>query len=126
MYLFRLIGVSLIALGLTLSGFTPHSFATMAGTPGHTAHHGTSVEKYANLAIDAEDCPHVASHDTANHPSDDTAYKKCCASCMTVSLLPSPVVLLVGQIISRQVFTLRYDVLVANLVLTDPEIPKTI
>ena len=126
MRLFRLIGVSLIALGLTFSGITTHSYAKMTGTPDHPAHHVTSVEKYADLAIDAEDCPHAASHDTAKHPSDDTLCKKCCAACMTASLLPPPIILLASQIISRQIFTPPYDALVANLVPTEPDIPKSI
>jgi hypothetical protein len=124
MRIFRVIGIFIVALSLSLSGITSHGHAK--ADPDHSKHHGLSIEKYADLAIDAEDCPHVTSHGTANHPSDDTACKKCCAACMTASLLPTPVILLADQIISRQTFTPSYDALVANLVRTEPDIPKSI
>ena len=125
MRLFRLLGVLLIGLGLLLNGVTSHSYAAMSAASGHAAHNPSHVEKYADLAIDAEDCPHAAAHDTANSPAKDAPCKSCCSACMTATLLPPPFILLGGQMVTRHTFTQRHVTLVANVVPTDPDIPKS-
>src|SRR5438105_4888579 len=113
MRIFRLISIFIVALSLSLSGITSHGYAKASHV--HSEHHDLNIVKYADLVIDADDCQHAVTNDTANQPSNDTPCKKCCSACMTVSTLPSPIIMSACQFISRQIFTLPYNALIPHL-----------
>ncbi len=126
--LLRKIAVLLIAAGLVLGGATSHALAGMsdAATAMHESH---QIQNYADLAIEPgeHDCAQMTADalgDAPSPPQNDGPCKKCCAACMSVSLLPempAPVTF-VSQF--REIYASPLVTLVAFDIPTDPGIPK--
>jgi hypothetical protein len=124
----RKIAVLLIAAGLVLSGVASHAHASMPAMDAGTAvaHESHQVDTYANLAIEAgeQDCLHASGD--APQPQNDSSCNKCCAACMSVSLMAieaSPAMIL-SQ--ARATYAITRAALVAQTVATDPGIPKSL
>lgn len=129
--LLRKIAVLLIATGLVLSGATSHALAGMSAATDSAAamHESHQIQNYADLAIEpgTHDCAQItvdASGDAPSPPQNDGPCKKCCAACMSVSLLPetpAPMTF-VSHLWETYAFTLA--TLVAFDSPTDPGVPK--
>lgn len=126
--LLRKIAILVISAGLALSGATSHSHAKMSSARAGAVtlleiHH---VQHYADLAIEAgdQDCPQADADSPMQHQHDDGMCKKCCAACMSASLIPNapfPILILSEN---RETFSVNRGALVAHTVPTEPGIPK--
>jgi hypothetical protein len=115
-----------IAAGLAFSGATPHSHAKMALADAASPHEAHAVQHYTDLAIEAGDDDSVlAAFDCPNHTSNDyDLCKKCCAACVSASIVPSAPcpILLLSEI--RKTFSIHRVALIAHKAAIDPGIPK--
>lgn len=124
---FRKFAVLLIAVGLALGGTSSHSFANIQSADNdsaslHEVHH---VQNYTDLAIEpGEECLHSDMAPSTQHSHDDGSCKKCCAACMTASLVPTVSTPLLILLVRRGTFPSYRNTLLAHSVPTDPGIPK--
>jgi hypothetical protein len=126
--LLRKIAIFVIAAGVASSGATPHSQATIssAGADAAALHETHSVQRYADLAIEAgdDDSLPAAVHSPTRHSHDDGLCKQCCSACVSASLVPDapfPILILSE---TRGTYSTTLGALVAHSVPTDPGIPK--
>ena len=125
--LFRKLIIFVIAAGLVLSGATSHAGATMLAGAGKTAPHEASpIQHYADLAIEPgdPDCPQMTADSPVQHSHDNGLCKKCCAACMSVSLIPNAPFPMLMFSETRETFSFYRSALVAYTAPIDPGIPK--
>jgi hypothetical protein len=124
----RKIAVFLIATGLMFSGATSHGYGATDGAAA--MHESHQIQNYADLAIEPgeSDCPHLVASATDNVPAsqNDGLCKRCCAACMSVSLMPDAPAPLSVMSLPFSVYAAAHTTLVAHNVPTDPGIPKSL
>jgi hypothetical protein len=129
--LLRRISVLLIAVGLVFGGATSHALAGASADAAAAMHDSRQIQSYADLAIEPgeHDCAQAtadASGDVPSPPPNDGPCKKCCAACMSVSLLPETLASMMSVSHSREVDASALATLVAFDIPTDPGIPKSL
>ena len=121
--LHKLLAFVLVA-GLIVAGpACSHAQMDPCGSP--TSHEGQGVQHYADLSVDPGD--EASSDETAgvvHHHDDDGICKKCCATCVGASLMPTTPVAVVALTASQQMAQVLPGSLAARSVLIEPGIPK--
>ena len=121
--LHKLLAFILVA-GLIVAGpACSHAQMDPCGSP--TSHEGQGVQHYADLSVDPGD--EASSDETAgvvHHHDDDGICKKCCATCVGASLMPTTPVAVVALTASQQMAQVLPGSLAARSVLIEPGIPK--
>ena len=122
--LHKLLAFILVA-GLIVAGpACSHAQMDPCGSP--TSHEGQGVQHYADLSVDPGD--EASSDETASgvahHHHDDGICKKCCATCVGASLMPTAPVAVVALTASQQMAQVLPGSLAARSVSIDPGIPK--
>jgi hypothetical protein len=98
------------------------------GPDNISLHESHTVERYADLAIEPsqQDCAHTTSDTPSQHSHDDGLCKKCCASGMSLSLMPDPPLPVLMRTHKRESYAIARTALVAHTVPTDSGIPKSL
>ena len=121
--LHKLLAFVLVA-GLIVAGpACSHAQMDPCGSP--TSHEGQGAQHYADLSVDPGD--EASSDETAgvvHHHDDDGICKKCCATCVGASLMPTTPVAVVALTASQQMAQVLPGSLAARSVLIEPGIPK--
>jgi hypothetical protein len=121
--LHKLLAFILVA-GLIVAGpACSHAQMDPCGSP--TSHEGQGAQHYADLSVDPGD--EASSDETAgvvHHHDDDGICKKCCATCVGASLMPTTPVAVVALTASQQMAQVLPGSLAARSVLIEPGIPK--
>jgi len=90
------------------------------------SHEGQGVQHYADLNVDPGDeaSPDETASGVVHHHDDDGICRKCCATCVGVSLMPTAPVAVVALTASQQMAQVLPGSLAARSVSIDPGIPK--
>ena len=124
----RKIAILIIAAALASSGAASHANVKMssAGAVTVSLHESHDVQHYASLAIEPgeQDCVHATADTRTQHSHDDGLCKKCCAACVSASLIPNTPFPILQLSESRETFSMYRGALVAHQVAIDPGIPK--
>ena len=115
----------ILVVGLIVAGpACSHAQMDPCGSPN--SHEGQGVQHYADLNVDPGD--EASSGETASgvvhHHDDDGICKKCCATCIGTSLIPTAPVAVVTLTASQQMAQVLSVNLAAGSVPIDPGIPK--
>src|SRR5262245_35289636 len=114
--------VCVLAAGL-IAGGPVCSHAQMDPCGSLTSHEAKDVPNYADWSVDPEDECSAQSALAGTTHHDDGLCKKCCATCVGASLLPTTPIA-PTLVVSRQIVVSLDRGLVARSVPTEPGIPK--